>query len=645
MSAPNTPPVLSSSVLDTLLENFETYFEGLKTVRKTVFVFSGHGTEWIGMGRVLLEQEPVFRQSIEACAAAHEASFPAGVPVWNILKELQKPDAESRMGESLVAHPCLVALEIGLVDLLRSRGIRPDAVVGHSVGEVAAAYCAGYLDIPGAFKAVHYQTEVMDLVRGKGRMLFVAKPVGELEALLYRFAGKLSIAAVNSHGGAVISGTEAVLQGILKEYEEANVFARMLKMDIPFHSHTMMEYIDRAPSGHAQIAVLPGALPFYSTVTGEKALPGDFDGTYWAKHISEPVLFAQAIDLLVEDGHNAFIEIGPHAAHGKDLADAMELHKVAEYIITGTLRRGSDDELELAAALAFAHTRGFPLETAGWPERARSVFEQILHEFTERISADQAAGHRDPASWKGMDEATRREAVLELIQTLVQKVAKVPAEKLADQDAGFMSLGINSIMSIQLKELLAKELDLSLPNTLIFDYPSQTRLADFLSAQLGGLLSDGPIFANRAWKEIDDFVESLEGLSEEDALKMLEDEVERIGVAEGLSNNKKLLYLLRQEKIRREPIAIVGMACRMPGGANDVDGYWRLLAEGRDGTGEIPTDRWNNADFFERDKTVPGKSYVQRGGFLRNFDPYEFDPFFFKISPKEALGLDPQQRL
>lgn len=645
MSAAKNQPVLSSTVLDTLLENFETYFEGLKTVHKTVFVFSGHGTEWIGMGRALLEQEPVFRKSIEASAAAHEASFPAGVPSWNILTELQKPEGQSRMGESLVAHPCLVALEIGLVDLLRSRGIRPDAVVGHSVGEVAAAYCAGYLDTPGAFKAVHYQTEVMDLVRGKGRMLFVAKPVGELEVLLYRFAGQLSIAAVNSHGGAVISGTEAVLQGILKEFEGANVFARMLKMDIPFHSHTMMEYINRAPSGYAQIAVLPGELPFYSTVTGEKAGAGNFDGAYWAKHISEPVLFAQAIDLLVEDGHNVFIEIGPHAAHSKDLADAMELHKVGEYIITGTLRRGSDDELELAASLAFAHTRGFPLETAAWPERARFVFEQILHEFTERISADQAAGHRDPASWKGMDEATRRETVLELIQTLVQKIAKVPAEKLADQDAGFMSLGINSIMSIQLKELLAKELDLSLPNTLIFDYPSQTRLADFLSAQLGGLLSDGPIFANRAWKEIDDFVESLEGLSEEEALHLLEEEVERIGVAEGLSNNKKLLYLLRQEKIRREPIAIVGMACRMPGGANDVDGYWRLLAEGRDGTGDIPTDRWNNADFFERDKTVPGKSYVQRGGFLRNFDPYEFDPFFFKISPKEALGLDPQQRL
>ncbi len=645
MSASEKALIYPPSSLDTVLENFECFFEGIKTVKKTVFVFSGHGTEWVGMGRDLIAQEPVFRQTLEACAKAHEEGFPAGAPSWNILDELLKPDADSRMGESEVAHPCLVALEIALVELLRSRGIKADAVVGHSVGEVAAAYCAGYLDIPNAFKAVHYQTEVMNLVRGKGRMLFIGKPVNELEELLYRYAGQLSVAAVNSHGGAVLSGTESVLKEILAELEAAQVFARMLKMDIPFHSHTMIDHIDHAPLGYAKISTSKGVLPFYSTVSGELAKAGDFDGAYWAKHISEPVLFAHAVDQMIADGHNVFIELGPHAAHGKDLKDAVEHHKVEDYIITGSLRRGSPDELELAASLALAHTRGFPIENKRWPERSRLIFDQVLSELTARISTDQAAGHRDPASWKGLDEQSRREAVLELIQQLVLKVAKVPEEKLADQDAGFMSLGINSIMSMQLKELLARELDLSLPNTLIFDYPSQSRLADFLSAQLGGLHSEGPIFANRAWKEVDDFMTRLEGMDDDEAQRLLEDEVERIASSEGLSNNKKLLYLLKQDQVRREPIAIVGMACRMPGGANDLEGYWRLLAEGRDGTGEIPADRWNNSDFFDRDKTIPGKSYVQRGGFLRDMDPYEFDPFFFKISPKEALGLDPQQRL
>ena len=244
MSAPKKSTVIPSSAIDALLENFEVFYEGLKPIKKTVFVFSGHGTEWVGMGQALLKNEPVFRQALEACAAAHEAGFPKGASTWNILKEMEKPTAESRLGESEIAHPCLVALEIGLVELLKSRGITPDAVTGHSVGEVAAAYCAGYLDIPNAFKAVHYQTEVMNLVRGKGRMLFIARPVGELEELLYRFAGQLSIAAVNSHGGAVVSGTESILQGILAEMEAANVFARMLKMDIPFHSHTMLDHID-----------------------------------------------------------------------------------------------------------------------------------------------------------------------------------------------------------------------------------------------------------------------------------------------------------------------------------------------------------------------------------------------------------------
>ncbi len=631
--------------IDAILEHFETHFEGLKPINKVAFVFSGHGTEWVGMGRQLLATEPVFRDTVASCAAAHEAGFAEGAETWNILTELEKPEAESRMDDSHVAHPCLVALEIGLVELLKSRGITADAVVGHSVGEVAAAYCAGALDIPSAFKAVHYQTEVMDLVRGKGRMLFVAKPADQLKALLDAHPGELSIAAVNSHGGAVLSGTESTLEAIRADMEAADVFARMLKMDIPFHSHTMIDHIGEAPSGYAVIEPGTAQIPFYSTVTGKKAVAGDFDGEYWAKHISEPVRFAEAVDQMIADGCNTFLEIGPHTAHGKDLSDLLAGQHVDEYIIAPTLRRGEDDALHLAASLAFAHTRGFPIELDGWSAEGIEAFQAVLRELTDRIAADQAAEKLDLAALRAMDPEARQESLLELIQRLVKQVSKVPAEKLADEDAGFMSLGINSIMSVQLKELLAKELDLSLPNTLIFDYPSQARLVEFLDQQLVGTVSDGPIYANRAWKEVDDFAESLEGLSDEDANRLLEEEVERLAAAEGLSGNKKLLYLLKKEQVRHEPIAIVGMACRLPGGANSLDDYWRLLAEGRDGTSEVPTERWDNAAFFDRDKTVPGKSYVQRGGFLRDFDPYAFDPFFFKISPKEALGLDPQQRL
>jgi myxalamid-type polyketide synthase MxaB len=622
-----------------ILENFETHFEGLKEIKKTVFVFSGHGTEWVGMGQKLVETEAVFKETLAKCAEAHEKA--AG---WNILEEIMKPESKSRMDDSEVAHPCLVAMEIALVELLKSRGVTPDAVVGHSVGEVAAAYCAGYLDIENSFKAVWYQTEVMNLVRGKGRMLFIGQPESELQELLDEHKGELSVAAVNSHDGAVLSGTESILSKIQDAKEAQDIFARMLKMDIPFHSHTMIEHIDQAPSGYAEITVSEGTIPFYSTVTGKKAGAGDFDGAYWAKHISEPVRFAEAIDALIADGHNVFMEVGPHGAHPKDLADAMAHNKVEEYIISGSLRRNSDDALELDASLAFAHTRGYPLETENWPAASKDAFEKVLQAFTDLITEDQSEDKADPDELRGLENAARLDAIVDLIQRLVRKVGKVPEDKLADLDAGFMSMGINSIMSVQLKELLAKELGLSLANTLIFDYPNITRLADYLASQLGG--SDGSdMFANRAWETVDAFADQLAELSDSDAEKLLEEEIERVGRTEGLTGNKKLLYLLKKEQVRQDPVAIVGMACRLPGGANDIDKYWSLLADGRDGTSEIPADRWNNSEFFDRDKTIPGKSYVNRGGFLRDYDPYAFDPFFFKISPKEALGLDPQQRL
>ncbi|RKT56258.1 type I polyketide synthase [Saccharothrix australiensis] len=311
-------------------------------VGRTVFVFPGQGAQWVGMGRELYGSEPVFREVVDACAEAL-----APYVDWSLVEALT--------GGSLdrvdVVQPALWAMMVGLAELWRSHGVVPDAVVGHSQGEIAAAHVAGLLSLEDAAKVVALRSRALVALAGRGGMVSLALSEDQAHDRLARWAGRLTVAVVNAPGAVVVSGNDQDLGELLAACEADGIRARRLPVDYAAHSAEVEPIRDRLLRPLADIAPRPARIPFHSTVTGA---PVDLvDADYWYRNLREPVLFDRVTRALREAGHGAFVEVSPHPV----LVSAIE--GTVDAVVSGTLRRDGD----FATALAGLHVRGV---TADW---------------------------------------------------------------------------------------------------------------------------------------------------------------------------------------------------------------------------------------------------------------------------------------
>ncbi|EFE64867.1 conserved hypothetical protein, partial [Streptomyces viridosporus ATCC 14672] len=303
---------------------------------RVVFAFSGNGSQWHGMGVDLMASVPAFRAAVTEADAVLTPLLG-----WSVARELAAPGRESRMGRTEIAQPALFALQLGLVAALAEQGVRPDAVLGHSVGEIAAACVAGALDLPAAARVVAERSQLQGTTAGSGRMAALGVPEREARALLLPYGGKLEIAAVNSVRDVTVSGDETALKELGHHLADRDVFFRPLDLDYAFHSRHMDPLAE--PMKAALADLRPGALrlPFASTVTGRlrHAQEGTgLDAGYWWRNLRRPVLFADAVAAVLEEGCGALVEIGPHPVLTAYVRRAAETARVTAAVLP-TLRR------------------------------------------------------------------------------------------------------------------------------------------------------------------------------------------------------------------------------------------------------------------------------------------------------------------
>ena len=325
--------------------------------RKLVFVFPGQGGQWFGMGRRLLEQEAVFREVVERCDQAMRSYGD-----WSLLAELTATDAaQSRLNEIDIIQPALFTIQVALAALWRSWGIEPQAVVGHSLGEVAAAYVAGALSLDDAARIICHRSRLFKRTIGQGAMAAVELSIEEARRVLVGSEDRVSIAVSNSPTSTVLSGDPAALAAILDQLQHHDIFCRMVKVDFASHSPQMEPL--RADLLRALEGIQPRAesVPIYSTVTGQVSHGSEFDPLYWARNMREPVLFSAAVQRLVEDGHDIFLEISPHPT----LLSAMQQgfhHFGQEGAVLPSLRREEDERTVLLGSLGALYTLGYPVD-------------------------------------------------------------------------------------------------------------------------------------------------------------------------------------------------------------------------------------------------------------------------------------------
>uniref|UniRef100_A0A672GHJ7 Malonyl-CoA:ACP transacylase (MAT) domain-containing protein n=1 Tax=Salarias fasciatus TaxID=181472 RepID=A0A672GHJ7_SALFA len=264
---------------------------------KLVFVFCGNGLTYHGMCKQLLEKESVFREKIAEISLCFQS-----LGSLNILKTLESETESSDFNNPDVIQPLLFVIQVGISTLLKHWGVKPDAVLGHSVGEVAAAHCSGLLSLEDAVKVIYFRSTLQRKVTG-GMMLVVSNmPVSEVSSFLPPYAGKVCVAAFNSPHSCTLSGDASAIENLHEELSNSaigpNLFLRLLDVPTAYHSHMMDPILSDIEKAIGSLHMNELNAELFSTVTGKEVQQGDFcTGEYWARNIREPVAFEQTMPL------------------------------------------------------------------------------------------------------------------------------------------------------------------------------------------------------------------------------------------------------------------------------------------------------------------------------------------------------------
>ncbi len=326
---------------------------------KLAFVFPGMGPQWWGMGRQLLEEEPVFRHQLEEID-----DLLRPLAGWSLLAELRADEGSSRVGEAWLAHVANFAVQVATAAIWRSWGVVPDAVVGHSSGEMAAACVAGALSLPDGVRLAFHRGRLQHRTTGSGRMLAAAITPEDAERAIAGHEDVVSLAAINAPNSVTLSGAAEVLERIEAALSAEGRFARFLPVDVPYHAPQMEPLREAFLEAAGDVAPGEARIPLVLDVTGDWADGCPLDAAYWWRNVRQTVRFGAAIDRLVEAGHTRFVEVGPHPVLAASIAE-VGAGRGTPLTVMPSLRRGEHDRRVMLQTLGALCVQGQRVDWTG----------------------------------------------------------------------------------------------------------------------------------------------------------------------------------------------------------------------------------------------------------------------------------------
>ncbi|MHA6804519.1 SDR family NAD(P)-dependent oxidoreductase [Salinifilum ghardaiensis] len=319
-----------------------------------VWIFSGQGSQWPGMGRRLLAEEPAFAETIAELEPLIRAE--SG---FSLREVLVADEITTRIDQ---VQPALFAMQVGLAAVWRSCGVRPGAVIGHSMGEVAAAVVSGVLSPQDGVAVICRRSRLMLELSGSGAMASVDLPREDVEReLVAANAREVVVAVQSSPESTVVAGATSEVRSLIDRWEEADRLVREIAVDIASHSPQVDPILERLVRGLSDLSPQEPTIPFYSTVNpGQDAT---FDARYWAENLRRPVGFTDAVSAALADGHRVFAELSPHPLLTRAIGDTVTAHH-ADAAVVGALRRGEDEREHLLAAIGEVHCAGADVDWA-----------------------------------------------------------------------------------------------------------------------------------------------------------------------------------------------------------------------------------------------------------------------------------------
>ncbi|MFJ8137408.1 type I polyketide synthase [Streptomyces sp. NPDC096013] len=467
--------------------------------RGPVFVFPGQGSQWAGMAHGLYASSPAFREALEACATALDP-----LTGWSLIDTLTGED-ETWLERVDMVQPALFAMMTSLARLWMANGIQPAAVIGHSQGEIAAAHIAGILSLADAAHIVTVRSTAMRHLSGHGGMATVS---ASAHWVTEHTGNQITIAAHNSPTTTVISGTPEALDQLATDWAALGVRVRRVNVDYASHSPQVDTHHDHITTTLAGITPQPAAIPMISTVTGEPVQGPELDADYWFANLRRPVRFHQALSHLTATGHHTTIEASPHPVLTPAIEETAEATGVSLNALH-TLRRSAP--AHFTTALAHAHATG---TTPTWTTSGRTIplptypFQHHHYWLESSPAPLRSSGGpapspepppHDPVAelrerLAGLSRAEVADEMLDLVRTHAAVALGHDSVEPILVDRPFQELGFESLTAVTLRKRLVAALELALPVSVAFDYPTPQLLAEHLTdvhqEQFGTALAD-----------------------------------------------------------------------------------------------------------------------------------------------------------
>lgn len=460
-----------------------------------VFVFSGQGQQYFGMGADLFRRETIFREAIIECDRIFQQ-----YANWSLVNIFPNDEFTMDISNTEIAQPLIFALQYGIAMLWDSWGIKPNAVVGHSMGEVTAACVAGIISLDEAIRLIYFRGAILQEIKDQGQMIVVQLEAQKLKLILEKFSGEVVIAAYNSVDSNVVSGNIDCIKQLIEFFAKEKINYHKLPGNYAFHGGWLGDLADRMVE---KINVLPSEsrCAFYSTVTGKEMRSSDLTEDYWKMNVSFPVKFINAVNNLVDDGYKVFLEISPQRVLSGNVNDILREFADENLISFSSIQSKYAERAQMLNALAQLYTLNFPVNwqvffskqfdhitLPGYPWQYKPYWLDVkvnvmnaetIGEKKEKTEFQQLTGELGQLHKENDQDISKLEfELIDLLESLLNR-------KNIKRDDNFFVLGGSSLVATQMVIRLNKMFGLEITLRDIFDCMTVAKLANKIESMLG----------------------------------------------------------------------------------------------------------------------------------------------------------------